>query len=230
MISTVRIQEHLDLYQRYGIPEHYGNRIRFIMNAIDLPPRAGATEYRSTTTVLYVGRSTAEKRVHLVAETARRVKETTPSIEFHFLGEVADAIPAALHPYCHFWGNQSNAEVIADVYNQSHILILVSDTEGFPMVVMEAMSRGLAVVSTAVGEVPLHVKDGVNGFLITPFDNGKTVVQAASGHILDLHRNRALLQAIAKENTEYAYSHFGMARFQTEYEALFAELRSNPNG
>lgn len=271
MISTIRIQEHLELYKRFGIPLSLGDRIQFIMNGIELPERTltvnrqpltdegqpttdhrqpiteerqpvsdkrqeqneknGAPETRLTVigqrlTVLYVGRGTAEKRVDLIAEMAKRMHGKEENITFQFLGEVKDSIPAELHGYSYFWGNQGDPEKIDSIYRKAQVLVLVSDTEGFPMVVMEAMARGLAVVSTAVGEVPLHVKDGENGYLVRDFRNREAVVEECMQHILRLHNDRGLLSEISERNIDYAYEHFGMDRFRREYNELFDRMRT----
>jgi glycosyltransferase involved in cell wall biosynthesis len=246
MISTIRIQEHLDLYKRFGIPLSLGERIQFIMNGIELPERStvhgpqSTAEYNKTgaasnlkpqtsnlkpLSVLYVGRGTAEKRVDLIAEMAKRMHGKEENITFQFLGEVKDSIPGELHGYSYFWGNQGDPEKIDSIYRKAQVLILVSDTEGFPMVVMEAMARGLAVVSTAVGEVPLHVQDGVNGYLVRDFRNREAVVEECMAHILHLHNDRGLLSQMAERNIDYAYSHFGMDRFRREYNELFDRMR-----
>jgi len=228
MISTIRIQEHLDLYKRYQIPLKLGERIQFIMNAIDLPATSPTKNIGSEELiVLYVGRSTAEKRVYLIAQIAKAIKEKGKNISFWFMGEVKEAIPSEFHSYCKFLGNQSDPNLINDVYKQSHILILVSDTEGFPMVVMEAMSQGLAIISTAVGEIPLHVQDEVNGFLIQNYLDANAVVEDAMKDILILDNDRNLLKSISKNNIEYAFQHFGMTRFKKEYQQLFSEMRSS---
>ncbi|NTS42208.1 glycosyltransferase family 4 protein [Flavisolibacter sp. BT320] len=228
MISTIRIQEHLDLYRRYGIPQKLGEKICFIMNGIDLPPvKPSSQGQRDEITVLYVGRSTPEKRVHLVAQIAALVKQTTNKIHFTFLGEVKDAIPPAYHHCCTFLGNQSDPEVIDQVYRQASILILVSDTEGFPMVVMEAMARGLAIIATSVGEIPLHVNNGVNGFLITDYKNEKTVISESIRYILQLYEDQKLLHEISANNIDYAFTRFGMQRFVDDYAQLVNEVKQD---
>lgn len=226
MISTIRIREHLDLYKRYGIPLKLGERIQFIMNAIDLPREKllpQTAEYGIN--VLYAGRSTPEKRVHLIAKMASLVRQTTDNVQFTFLGEVKDAIPRTYHSNCHFLGNQSDPQVIADVYRRSQVLVLASDTEGFPMVVMEAMAYGLAVVATAVGEIPLHVKNGINGFLIEAVNDEDAVVAKGVDCILQLYHNKKLLPGMSNANIVYAYNHFGMDRFVKAYKHLANETR-----
>lgn len=226
MISTIRIQEHLDLYERYGIPRALGKKIRFIMNGIDLPAAKPPAEMGDPFTVLYVGRGTPEKRVHLVGRIAAAVHEAAAGIRFVFMGDVQNVVPEIYRPHCVFLGNQSDPAVIDKIYREASVLILVSETEGFPMVVMEGMARGLAIVSTAVGEVPLHVKEGENGFLITDFLNAETVVAEAKAFILQLYQNPSLLRSISGNNVDYAYHHFGMDRFKTDYLNLINETKA----
>jgi glycosyltransferase involved in cell wall biosynthesis len=228
MISTIRIEEHLDLYKRYQIPLEFGKRIQFIMNGIDLPEQRLVRDMStSPLKVLYVGRSTAEKRVHLIAQMAKAISDTSSAIQFQFMGEVKEAIPSALHPYCQFLGNQSDPAVIASFYQQAHILILTSDTEGFPMVVMEAMAFGLAVVTTAVGEIPLHVKTEENGYLIEDYNNTEAVVSQSVDYITQLNNDRHLLQRISANNIAYAYTQFGINRFAAAYQHLFEKARTS---
>jgi len=52
-----------------------------------------------------------------------------------------------------FYGSLSNDEVFTEI-QKSQALILPSYTEGFPLVVLEAMAMGCAVVATEVGAIP----------------------------------------------------------------------------
>lgn len=66
---------------------------------------------------------------------------------------------------------------------EADLLILTSDNEGMPSVVLESLSLGTPVVATTVGGVPEVIVDGVNGFLCRkndPVDIGMHLVEALS--------------------------------------------------
>ncbi len=64
----------------------------------------------------------------------------------------------------------SYGEALFRQYDAHDLVVLPSFTEGFPQVLLEAMVRGVPVVSTAVGGIPRVIQDDVNGLLIPPRD------------------------------------------------------------
>jgi len=71
----------------------------------------------------------------------------------------------------YFAGQRSKEETFA-LMAACDLFVLNSSYEGFPHVVLEAMSAGLPVVATAAGGTPELVSDGENGLLIAPNANG----------------------------------------------------------
>ncbi len=64
-----------------------------------------------------------------------------------------------------FLGARPQAEV-ARWMNLAHCLCLPSRSEGMPNVLLEALSSGLPVVASRVGEIPFVIRPGENGMLV----------------------------------------------------------------
>ncbi len=57
-------------------------------------------------------------------------------------------------------------DAIGAHYDQADAIVVSSFMEGVPVVLMEAMAKGLGVIATRVGGIPELVEDGVSGFLV----------------------------------------------------------------
>ncbi|MFC5141098.1 glycosyltransferase family 4 protein [Actinomycetospora rhizophila] len=114
-----------------------------------------------------------------------------------------------------------SADQVAELLASADVLALPSENEGQPMVVLEAMSRGLAVLATEVGGIPELVTDGVEGLLVPPHDAG--ALADALGELLgDEARRRALGEAgAARARDEFAADAVA-ARIEGLYHAVLA--------
>ncbi|MCZ2223255.1 MAG: glycosyltransferase family 4 protein [Chitinophagales bacterium] len=220
MISKVRIENHLEQYGKLNIPLSFNNKIVYICNGITLPVQPTHKDFTTPLQILYVGRGTEEKRVHIVAEIAEKIHATNPEIVFTLAGDVENAIPYSLKHHCILEGNISDENKLASLYQQSHVLLITSNTEGFPIVVMEAMSYGCAIIATPVGDLPIHVKQKMNGFITTETDSENIVVSEMKNYISELHQNRLLLSEISKKNAQYAKDNFDIEHFKKSYYQL----------
>lgn len=75
----------------------------------------------------------------------------------------AYVISHKLENYVHFLGSRTDVD---DILNQNDIFCLISNYEGLPISIIEAMCAEMPIIASDVGGVNELVQDGVNGFLI----------------------------------------------------------------
>lgn len=87
---------------------------------------------------------------------------------------------------------------------EADVLLLPSHNEGLPIAILEAMSAGLAVISTTVGGIPEAIPDARSGLLIEPGDK-VALSDAIEKYITD---NAQLTEAarLSRERYDSAYS------------------------
>ncbi|MGH3047210.1 MAG: glycosyltransferase, partial [Gaiellaceae bacterium] len=99
-------------------------------------------------------------------------------------------------------GSLTRAEV-ADVLRSAHVLAAPSvptkrgKREGIPVVLMEAMSSGVAVVASGISGIPELVEDEATGLLVPPRDS-----TALAGALRRLHDDPALRERLALAGRE----------------------------
>lgn len=102
--------------------------------------------------------------------------------------KLAAGLGAADTVTVHDWLPKAEVDALLDA---ADVLALPSLGEGQPMVVLEAMARGLAVLATDVGGIPGLVDDGREGFLVPPGD-GPALTEALITMLRDPERRRAM--------------------------------------
>jgi len=218
IFSTPKIKRDVeDLYRLNNLPQSFYDKLIFIDNKVDIGPfKETANEILQ---VLYVGRGAPQKRVHLIAEIARRMHQAGEHIHFSFVGDVENIIPAAVKEYVTLFGNIRNENELHKVYMNSDVLILTSAYEGLPIVIMDMMARGKIVVSTAVDGIPDYITHLDNGLLITEKDESKIIEQGIELLKL-LITNPELKREIGAKSYEYALKHFSGETFCQSYRKI----------
>lgn len=197
-------------------------RIVVIGNSAEVPEICPEKSVHGPLLVLYVGRSSEEKRVHLIGRAARLCESRGIAAVFLLVGDVYDAVNPADREFCQFAGEVSNAEELAALYRKAHAVVIASSREGFPMTVMEGMANGAVPICTAVGGIPEHVRNGENGFLVANNDEGE-VASALADAVVLLDKDRSAFTGISRNAHAYARKHFGRDSFCAEYWLLIGE-------
>ncbi|MGI8951794.1 MAG: glycosyltransferase family 4 protein [Chitinophagaceae bacterium] len=225
-VSEEIINKHQIFYKKYQLPENIADKFSFVETKVDLPKKFTHKNFENIDLiVLYVGRGTEEKRVHLIGEVAKKICDIALPVKFILAGEVKNSMPLNLQKYCNFLGNVSDKSQLENIYQSSHILMVTSSTESGPLVTMEAMAYGLAIITTNVGFVSNYVINDENGYKINPQTKEDEIVNFMSEKIEFLYNHRELLKQMSEKNLLVAFENFGLNKFKHSYQDLFESLK-----
>ncbi len=199
-----------------------------IWNGVD-SARLGCTDSREATRAAlgftqgefvlgYVGRFSPEKQVHVLIEALAKLP---PHFKLLLVGwgrlrsdlmELANARIPGRYAFTTAW------EYLGDYYHAIDALGLVSNQEGFPLVLLEAMICGCPMIVTSVGCVPEVIQDRINGLVVA--GDPSSVAEAA----MLLHRHPTWAHALGEEGRSFAEQHGHARRMARAYENLFHRL------
>jgi glycosyltransferase involved in cell wall biosynthesis len=135
-----------DAMRRIGIAN-----VHEIPYGVEIPDHVG--EEDEPPTVLFAGRLSPEKRIDVVAAATHGLPRVIAGD-----GPLRELLPDAL-------GFVPQQELFG-LMDRAAVLLLTSEREGLPNVVLEAMARGKTVVSTPVGGIPAVIEDEKTGLLV----------------------------------------------------------------
>jgi glycosyltransferase involved in cell wall biosynthesis len=152
-----------------------------------------------------------QKNHAMLLDVAVRLKATNPDWTFHLVGkDFNDEYSRTLHQsiidrqlenYVFLYGSRKDINPIID---QCEIAILTSKSEGLPVALLEFGLCKKPVVVTAVGEIPLIIESGSNGFILMPNDDVgfyEAIVKLIDDNSLRIKLGDALFETIRKNNT-----------------------------
>ncbi|MEM1177566.1 MAG: glycosyltransferase [Acidobacteriota bacterium] len=222
-------------FVRRSFLEHFGdraNRIATIQNAVDIPAdtidadvsrRVLEAELgiRPGAVVLAgVGRMVGQKAFEHLIDATHRLKTRGIDAQLVLVGEgelkathQAQAERLDLGDRVIFAGFRSD---IRELMAAIDIVVFSSRQEGLPMVLLEAMAAGRAVVATRVGGIPEAVEDDREALLV-PSEDVDALAAALERAALDPELRVRLGDAARRRYRQ----HFTVERMARAYEALY---------
>lgn len=211
---------HFQTYYNENNDSKFFEKIKLIYNYTELPENLQKLT-NTKLKIIYVGRSTYEKRVYLVKEIARRCFEENLEVEVLLVGPDKEDEDES-NPAYGSVGLITNEIELNQIYENSDIILITSIREGFPMVLMEAMAYGTIPISTSVGGIPYHLKNGITGFLVNEHDE-ELIINEFLKFIKVLVQNKYLVKEMSDNCRLYAKENFSKNNFNREYKRLFQE-------
>ena len=168
-------------------------KIWVIPNFISLPS-AKPQALKSSKTVLFVGRLSREKGVHLLIEAATLITKKGKELKFMIVGDGPERNRLEglvkqnnLEDRVIFSGWREKNK-LGDVYNSALMVVLPSICQdNSPIVALEAMYYGRPVVANRCGGLPDIVSDGKSGYLVktgNSLDLAKKIETIADNFVL----------------------------------------------
>lgn len=197
------------LYQNQQNTEALLQRISIINHQVSIPkelPMKPMDVFR----ILYVGRDAKEKRISLFFEIAEHFANDS-RVRFEAIGiDPSDKAPNNVHCF----GVITDKKTIERHYASSQVLVLTSESEGFPKVIAEAMAYGCVPIVTRVGSIPEVLNQ--LAFLTDP----KNCVSETIDRINSFLQEPEVYQQLSKKAYLYATEHFDEDRFKNAWREL----------
>ena len=115
---------------------------------------------------LYVGRYERRKGVEEINQSILKLSNESSGFEFHFLGPIPKEKQLRLNNIkLIYHGLVKDTLLKKNIYDSCDVLLCPSYSEGMPNVILEGMSRGLAIITSDVGAISKLVCDK-NGIII----------------------------------------------------------------
>jgi len=180
--------------------------------------------------ILYLGNFIPGKGQDAALEALSLARRKNPYLELTFTGGTLGSTRAAtfreelramatklgLEESVRF---QDRTDDIWELYARSDIVLMLSESESFSMVVLEGMLSGKPVISSDCGGPRDLIRDGVTGFLVPVQNPG-----AAADRILRLAEDPSLRQALGRRGREVASARHSAVSLSQRLRAIYRSL------
>jgi glycosyltransferase involved in cell wall biosynthesis len=124
-----------------------------------------------------------------------------------------------------YTGYLSEPGDVARYYRCADLLLHSANAENFPLVVLEAMACGVAVVATGVGGIPEQIVNGQTGFVVPRGDS-----EAMAERVLHLMQHPDECQRMGEAAAIHARQSYGLKSQVETYLAWYTDLRAEYRG
>lgn len=177
--------------------------------------------------VLFMGRLGVRKGTFDLIEAIKRLDRRIPEdVKFYLCGDVGEKEVEAKvkelgieHRIAHIgW---IDGEQKKEFISKSMINCLPSYNEGLPMTILETMAAGVPNISTNIASIPEVIKDGENGYLITPGD-----IDTLTDRLYNLIQNSSLRKEFSDQSFKLVSEGFSLGTNIGKLKNIYNKLSS----
>lgn len=182
-----------------GVPR---DRVHRVPYGADVGPDEARGKRSSTFRVLFVGQMVQRKGLEYLLKAWKKLRLPNAELVLAGRGRVDSKLLGAFGSQFAYMGDISEAK-LEYLYNSSDIFCMPSLVEGFGLVYLEALARGLPIIATPNTGAADIIEDGREGFIV-PIRN----VEALAEKLEWAYRNRSALHEmrIAARSLAMQYS------------------------
>jgi glycosyltransferase involved in cell wall biosynthesis len=203
--------------------KRYNEKIQVIPNGVDLSNlMPGQISLNDPARIVFAGRFMEQKNPLQLVQTLNDLKELKWQCVMIGDGPLMYAVKCAIDDY----GLQDRFQLtgwldpqdVLNWFDQSDILFMPSRSEGLPVVGVQALAKGLAIVASRVGGFVDLVDEDKNGYLIEKMDATK-FSRSLRGLLSDSQRLLRFRSASLEKSRS-----FGLEQIVKEYENIFLRV------
>ncbi len=221
VINNKTKKDFIEQYQKLKISDKFVERIIKIENGVKINKYELKKDLPKKLKIGFIGRWSEEKRPELFVKIANNFSKDTQQVDFYMIGSQMERFKSKIISNgVNFIGEILEKKELEKYYQDLDILLITSKREGFPMVIMEAMSFGVVVISTDVGGINEHIASNQNGILINNNNIEQILIEDFIVKIKNLLQKKIELQRMSENSFKYAIQNFDINIFNQKYQEL----------
>lgn len=187
--------------------EHLASPARVVPFIVDLPARSYTPPSRPARTFGIIARLSPEKNQDILVRLLPEIMGKVPDARLILIG--AGPTEGMLRTLAVELGVSDAVTFIPrfdridEVIDRIDIVTLLSDVEGMPLTLLEALYYGKPILATAVGSIPDMVIDRYNGYLVE-----KTDVPEIVEHLVEIMTDERHYAAMSENSRRLYAEHF----------------------
>ncbi|QDH79811.1 glycosyltransferase family 4 protein [Echinicola soli] len=196
--SLAAMKRHYGFTKPTGVIHRCFDERKFIDAPVKIAARKQLGLEEEDEIILFLGSFSAQKRPDRFLEIVHHLSKSRPRLKALMVGD-GELFPGYQkqleeHPSIRHFGYQID---VSPFLAAADILVLTSDTEGLPGVVLEAAYFGVPTVSALVGGIEECLQDGESGFLV--YEDHINQFCEKIDHLFEYPEKRKLMGTRAKE-------------------------------
>lgn len=200
-VIVVSQDNRRDVISQYEIPEE---------KIVTIPNGVNVSRFQPSTcdskTVIFVGRLHERKGIDKLLESFSKVLAEQPEVVLKIVGSGEDEARLKSLARKLKLGNKNvkflgfvPEKALPELYSNSSIFVLPSHYEGFGIVLIEAMSAGLPLVSVRTGGATEVIEEGKNGYIVDHENMHKALLKLLNDEQLRVRMGRNSRNKVEKE-------------------------------